>query len=143
MDQSLMSRQDRSTHFALCLATASLIGFHTNASTAQIVYAAPDGNDRAAGTATAPVASVNRAIELARSTSEHIVELRGVARMVRETIDRRHAEQWILSESQPSGEFVQPEQIGALAVFLCSASAARSIVLAERKARSILELQIR
>jgi len=72
-----MSRQARSSHFALCLTTAALIAFHTHASTAQIVYAAPDGNDHAAGTATAPVASVNRAAELARSTSEHIVELRG------------------------------------------------------------------
>jgi len=36
-----MSRQARSTHLALCLATAGLIAFHTNASTAQITAAAP------------------------------------------------------------------------------------------------------
>jgi len=72
-----MSRQARYIHFVLCLATAGLLLLHANASTAQIIYAAPNGNDHAAGTASAPVASVNRAIELARSTSEHIVELRG------------------------------------------------------------------
>lgn len=53
-----------------------------------------------------------------------LVEAQIVARMASESIDRRHAEQWMLRESQPSGEFVQPEQIGALAVFLCSHAAA-------------------
>jgi 3-hydroxybutyrate dehydrogenase len=31
----------------------------------------------------------------------------------------------LLSEKQPSHEFATPEQIGALAVFLCSADAAQ------------------
>lgn len=55
-----------------------------------------------------------------------LVEAQITARMVREPIDRRQAELAMLSESQPSGEFVRPDQIGALVVFLCSDSA-RSI----------------
>jgi len=39
-------------------------------------------------------------------------------------LERREAELRLLSEKQPSGEFTRPDQIGALAVFLCSESAA-------------------
>lgn len=43
--------------------------------------------------------------------------------MSEEDIERRDAEQKLLNEKQPSGEFVTPRQIGALVVFLCSESA--------------------
>ena len=35
------------------------------------------------------------------------------------------AKQKLLSEKQPSGEFVTPEQLGSLAVFLCSEAASQ------------------
>ena len=45
-------------------------------------------------------------------------------RMQREGFARKEAEAKLLEEKQPSGEFATPGQIGALAVFLCSAAAA-------------------
>jgi 3-hydroxybutyrate dehydrogenase len=54
--------------------------------------------------------------------------------LVQQQIDARRAERGLsddaareslLGEKQPSGEFVTPEQIGALAVFLCSPAAAQ------------------
>ncbi len=44
-------------------------------------------------------------------------------RAVQEGISNESAKKNLLSEKQPSGEFVTPEQIGALAVFLCSDAA--------------------
>ena len=41
----------------------------------------------------------------------------------RENIGPDQAKQRLLGEKQPSGEFVTPEQLGGLAVFLCSGSA--------------------
>ncbi len=52
-----------------------------------------------------------------------LVEAQITERMAQESRDRRAVEQELLREKQPSGEFATPEQIGALAVFLCSATA--------------------
>ena len=72
-----MSSPVRRLPFALRVALAGLIAVCTNhATSAQVMYAAAGGSDHSAGTASSPVRSVNRAIELARSTSKHIVELR-------------------------------------------------------------------
>jgi 3-hydroxybutyrate dehydrogenase len=46
-------------------------------------------------------------------------------RAAREKISVDQANHELLSEKQPSGEFATPEQIGALAAFLCSESAAQ------------------
>jgi 3-hydroxybutyrate dehydrogenase len=46
-------------------------------------------------------------------------------RAAREKISVGQAKADLLSEKQPSGEFATPEQIGALAVFLCSDAAAQ------------------
>jgi 3-hydroxybutyrate dehydrogenase len=43
----------------------------------------------------------------------------------RETLTREAATMRLLGEKQPSQQFVTPEQLGALAVFLCSESAAQ------------------
>jgi len=43
----------------------------------------------------------------------------------REKIPEAEARRRLLAEKQPSGEFVTPEQIGALALFLCSDAAAQ------------------
>ncbi len=43
--------------------------------------------------------------------------------MQSESIDRRHAEQSLLRDKQPSGQFVDTHDVAALAVFLCSPSA--------------------
>ena len=53
-----------------------------------------------------------------------MVEAQVNDRMRLESIDRGEAEQRLLSEKQPSGQFSKTHQIGALAVFLCSDSAA-------------------
>ena len=45
------------------------------------------------------------------------------ARAEREGISNDAAKQALVSEKQPSGEFVSPEQLGALAVFLCGQDA--------------------
>jgi 3-hydroxybutyrate dehydrogenase len=46
-------------------------------------------------------------------------------RVGREKISVDQAKAELLSEKQPSDEFVMPEQIGALSVFLCSEAAAQ------------------
>jgi 3-hydroxybutyrate dehydrogenase len=43
----------------------------------------------------------------------------------KESISPQAAKEKLLSEKMPSGEAVTPEQIGALAVFLCSEAAAQ------------------
>jgi 3-hydroxybutyrate dehydrogenase len=53
-----------------------------------------------------------------------IVEAQVEKRTEKEGVDRRTAEQILLNEGQPSGEFIRSEDIGALTVFLCSSSAA-------------------
>jgi 3-hydroxybutyrate dehydrogenase len=53
-----------------------------------------------------------------------LVEAQVTARMKQEGLERRQAEQLLLSEKQPSGKFATPQEIGALAVFLCSDAAA-------------------
>ena len=53
-----------------------------------------------------------------------LVEKQITARMQAEQIDRREAEHRLLDEKQPSRQFATPEQIGDLAVFLCSPAAA-------------------
>jgi 3-hydroxybutyrate dehydrogenase len=45
------------------------------------------------------------------------------ARAEREHISNEAAKIALVSEKQPSGEFVKPEQLGALAVFLCGSDA--------------------
>ena len=44
-------------------------------------------------------------------------------RAARDGIDNDAAKRALLSDKQPSGEFVTPEDLGALAVFMCSAAA--------------------
>ena len=44
-------------------------------------------------------------------------------RAAREGVSNEQAKKNLLSEKQPSGEFVTPEELGALAVFFCSAAA--------------------
>ncbi|HEX9174512.1 MAG TPA: 3-hydroxybutyrate dehydrogenase [Telluria sp.] len=44
-------------------------------------------------------------------------------RAVRDGVSKDDAKKALLSEKQPSGEFVTPEDLGALAVFLCSPAA--------------------
>jgi 3-hydroxybutyrate dehydrogenase len=44
-------------------------------------------------------------------------------RATREGISNEQAKKALLSEKQPSGEFVTPEELGALAVFFCSPAA--------------------
>ncbi len=45
------------------------------------------------------------------------------ARAISEGIDNNEAKKRLLADKQPSGEFVTPEQLGALAVFMCSDAA--------------------
>lgn len=45
------------------------------------------------------------------------------ARAEKDGVDNETAKKRLLAEKQPSGEFVTPEQLGALAVFFCSAAA--------------------
>jgi 3-hydroxybutyrate dehydrogenase len=45
------------------------------------------------------------------------------ARAEKEGVSIEQAKKGLLSEKQPSGEFVTPEQLGGLAVFMCSAAA--------------------
>ena len=45
------------------------------------------------------------------------------ARAARDGISNEQAKQALLADKQPSGEFVTPEELGALAVFMCSAAA--------------------
>lgn len=45
------------------------------------------------------------------------------ARAKNEGVSNEEAKKGLLSEKQPSGEFVTPEQLGALAIFLCSEGA--------------------
>ena len=52
-----------------------------------------------------------------------LVEAQILERSHRESLERAVVEKQMLAEKQPSGEFATPEQIGALAVFLCSAAA--------------------
>jgi 3-hydroxybutyrate dehydrogenase len=47
------------------------------------------------------------------------------ARAASNNISIEQAKRELLLEKQPSGEFVTPEQLGALAVFLCSDAAAQ------------------
>jgi 3-hydroxybutyrate dehydrogenase len=47
------------------------------------------------------------------------------ARAEREGVSNEMAKQSLLAEKQPSGEFVSPEQLGALAVFFCSEAASQ------------------
>jgi 3-hydroxybutyrate dehydrogenase len=42
------------------------------------------------------------------------------ARALAEGLSNEDAKKSLLAEKQPSGEFVTPEQLGALAVFFCS-----------------------
>jgi 3-hydroxybutyrate dehydrogenase len=44
-------------------------------------------------------------------------------RAAREGISNEQAKQALVGEKQPSGEFVTPEELGALAVFFCSPAA--------------------
>ncbi len=53
-----------------------------------------------------------------------LVEAQITMRMKEDEIGRHEAEQKLLSEKQPSGEFATPQQIGALTAFLCSEFAA-------------------
>ncbi|WP_260706579.1 3-hydroxybutyrate dehydrogenase [Edaphobacter flagellatus] len=53
-----------------------------------------------------------------------LVEAQILQRMEEGHISRESAEQRLLSDKQPSGEFVLPAQVGALAAFLCSDAAA-------------------
>ncbi|MES2258657.1 MAG: 3-hydroxybutyrate dehydrogenase [Pseudomonadota bacterium] len=48
------------------------------------------------------------------------------ARAIKEGISNEEAKKALLADKQPSGEFVTPEDLGALAVFLCS-DAARQV----------------
>ncbi|MCH8620700.1 3-hydroxybutyrate dehydrogenase [Undibacterium sp. TS12] len=45
------------------------------------------------------------------------------ARAEKDNVDNETAKKRLLAEKQPSGEFVTPEQLGALAVFFCSTAA--------------------
>ena len=45
------------------------------------------------------------------------------ARAAKDGISNDLAKKALLSDKQPSGEFVTPEDLGALAVFMCSAAA--------------------
>ncbi|MFZ6775371.1 3-hydroxybutyrate dehydrogenase [Undibacterium sp. Ji83W] len=45
------------------------------------------------------------------------------ARAEKDKVDNETAKKSLLAEKQPSGEFVTPEQLGALAVFFCSVAA--------------------
>lgn len=45
------------------------------------------------------------------------------ARAEKDNVDNETAKKNLLAEKQPSGEFVTPEQLGALAVFFCSVAA--------------------
>ncbi len=47
------------------------------------------------------------------------------ARAERDGVDNETAKRRLLAEKQPSGEFVTPEQLGALSVFLCTEHAAQ------------------
>ncbi|HYD78800.1 MAG TPA: 3-hydroxybutyrate dehydrogenase [Paucimonas sp.] len=47
------------------------------------------------------------------------------ARAAQTGLSNEEAKKSLLSEKQPSGEFVSPEQLGALAVFLCSDAASQ------------------
>lgn len=47
------------------------------------------------------------------------------ARAARDGLNAEDAKRALLAEKQPSGEFVTPEQLGALAVFLCSDAASQ------------------
>lgn len=47
------------------------------------------------------------------------------ARASNENVSNDEAKKGLLAEKQPSGEFVTPEQLGALAVFLCSEGASQ------------------
>ena len=47
------------------------------------------------------------------------------ARAAKLGVSQEEAKRGLLLEKQPSGEFVTPEQLGALAVFLCSAAASQ------------------
>lgn len=47
------------------------------------------------------------------------------ARAHEKKISNEDAKRDLLAEKQPSGEFVTPEQLGQLAVFLCSDAAAQ------------------
>ena len=47
------------------------------------------------------------------------------ARAEREGTTIDQAKRALLAEKQPSGEFVTPEQLGALAVFMCSEAASQ------------------
>ncbi|HTN64837.1 MAG TPA: 3-hydroxybutyrate dehydrogenase [Burkholderiaceae bacterium] len=47
------------------------------------------------------------------------------ARAAQENLSNDAAKKSLLAEKQPSGEFVTPEQLGALAVFLCSEAASQ------------------
>ena len=44
-------------------------------------------------------------------------------RAAREGVSNEQAKRNLLLEKQPSGEFVTPEELGALAVFFCSPAA--------------------
>jgi 3-hydroxybutyrate dehydrogenase len=45
------------------------------------------------------------------------------ARAAKDNLSNEEAKKALLAEKQPSGEFVTPEQLGALAVFFCSDAA--------------------
>jgi 3-hydroxybutyrate dehydrogenase len=47
------------------------------------------------------------------------------ARAAENGVSNEEAKRMLLSEKQPSGEFVTPEQLGALAVFMCSDAASQ------------------
>jgi hypothetical protein len=48
-----------------------------------------------------------------------------IDKRIAEGSDPQQAREQLLAEKQPSGEFVTPEQLGELALFLCSEGAAR------------------
>jgi 3-hydroxybutyrate dehydrogenase len=52
-----------------------------------------------------------------------LVQKQVEARAVKEGIPVDEAKRALVAEKQPSGEFVTPEELGALAVFMCSDSA--------------------
>jgi 3-hydroxybutyrate dehydrogenase len=60
-----------------------------------------------------------------KSIDRSLVQKQVDARAASNQISIEQAKRELLLEKQPSGEFVTPEQLGALAVFLCSDAAAQ------------------
>lgn len=49
-----------------------------------------------------------------------------IDKRIAEGVDPEQASAQLLAEKQPSGEFVTPQQLGEMALFLCSDAAARA-----------------